>query len=141
MKLLDVNILVQAHRDDADLHEVAAEWLQTALSTPMGFAVSELVLSGVLRISTHPKIFRDPTPLDSALEFIENIHNRPNVHILRPGPRHWGIFLDLCRRGNAKGNLIPDAFHAALAVETGCEWVTLDRGFSRFPGLKWEIPF
>lgn len=141
MKLVDVNILVQAHRKDADQHGEAEKWLKNALAEPLGFAVSELVLSGVMRIITHPKIFKDPTPLESALTFIENIHHRPNVHILSPGSRHWAIFLDLCRRGHAKGNLIPDAYHAALAVETGCEWVTLDRGFARFPGLKWDIPF
>jgi len=141
MKLVDVNILVQAHRKDADRHAGAVEWLEAALSEPLGIAVSELVLSGVLRVITHPKIFQDPTPLEAALTFIENIHQRPNVHILSPGPRHLAIFLDLCRRGHAKGNLIPDAYHAALAVETGCDWVTLDRGFARFPGLNWEIPF
>jgi toxin-antitoxin system PIN domain toxin len=141
MKLVDVNILVQAHRQDADQHAEAKDWLEAVLSEPIGIAVSELVLSGVVRIITHPKIFQEPTPLESAMAFIEHIHQLSNVHILSPGPRHWAIFLDLCRRGNAKGNLIPDAYHAALAVETGCEWVTLDRGFTRFPGLKWEIPF
>jgi len=141
MKLVDVNILVQAHRKDANQHTEAAEWLGNALADPLGFAVSELVLSGVLRIITHPKIFQDPTPLEAALAFIQNIHHRPNVHIMSPGSRHWSIFLDLCRSGHAKGNLIPDAYHAALAIETGCEWVTLDRGFTRFPGLKWVIPF
>ncbi len=141
MKLLDVNLLVQAHRSDADRHREAVEWLETALAEPMGIAVSDLVLSGVLRILTHPKIFKDPTPLAAALDFIGNLHGRSNVHILHPGPRHWDLFIDLCRRGNAKGNLVPDAYHAALAVETGCTWVTLDRGFARFPGLKWEVPF
>jgi toxin-antitoxin system PIN domain toxin len=141
MKLVDVNILVQAHRLDSNQHEKAKAWLNKHLSDPSGIAVSELVLSGVLRIITHPKVFSPPTPLDQALAFIEHIRARRNITILTPGPRHWGIFIDMCKRGNAKGNLIPDAYHAALAVETGCEWVTLDRGFSRFPGLKCEIPF
>lgn len=25
-------------------------------------------------------------------------------------------------------------------MEHGCEWVTLDRGFARFPGLRWRTP-
>ena len=29
---------------------------------------------------------------------------------------------------------------AALAIEWGCEWVTMDRDFARFPGLKWSVP-
>ena len=72
MKLLDVNILVPAHRDDADQHAVICQWLTKALEQPSGIAVSELVLSGTLRIITHPKIFKEPTPLEMALEYIES---------------------------------------------------------------------
>ena len=34
------------------------------------------------------------------------------------------------------GNRLPDGYHAALAIEHGCEWVTLDRGFAVYPGLR-----
>jgi len=46
----------------------------------------------------------------------------------------------LCSEANVKGNLVPDAYYAALAIEHGCEWVTTDRDFSRFKGLKWRHP-
>jgi hypothetical protein len=58
-----------------------------------------------------------------------------------PGSRHWTLFLDLCRKAGAKGNLVSDAYHAALAIESGCEWITTDRDFARFPGLRWRTPF
>jgi toxin-antitoxin system PIN domain toxin len=138
--LLDVNILVSAHREDAEQHREIRSWLETALREPAGVAVSELALSGCLRVITHPKIFKKPTPLALALEFLENFRARDEVHVLGPGPGHWKIFINLCRRGDARGNLVPDAFHAALAMELGCEWLTLDRGFARFPGLKWRHP-
>jgi predicted nucleic acid-binding protein len=48
--------------------------------------------------------------------------------------------VDLCRRANARGNLIPDAFLAALAIESGSEWITADRDYARFPGLRWRNP-
>ncbi len=140
MQLLDVNILVQAHREDTDQHAVISKWLITALDQPGGIAVSELVLSGTLRIITHPKIFKEPTPLEVALEFIADFRSRTNVHILAPRENHWPIFIELCRSGEAKGNLIPDAYHAALAIEYDCQWISLDRGFSRFPRLKWQHP-
>ena len=140
MQLLDVNILVQAHREDADQHADITEWLIKALNEPRGIAVSELVLSGALRIITHPKIFKEPTPLEEALEFIADFRSRTNVHILSPRENHWPIFMELCRSGEAKGNLIPDAYHAALAIEYGCQWISLDRGFSRFPRLQWRHP-
>ncbi len=140
MILLDVNILVCAHREDADQHPQIKGWLQSALREPPGVAVSELALSGCLRIITHPKIFKRPTPLLQALDFLEDFRSREQVHLLGPGAAHWKIFIELCRRGDARGNLVPDAFHAALAIELGCEWVTLDRGFARFPGLNWRHP-
>ncbi len=107
---------------------------------PSGVGVSELVLSGCLRIITHPNIFKTPTPLNRGLEFIEDLRSREEVHLLAPGAGHWKIFSELCRKAEARGNLVPDAFHAALAMELGCEWLTLDRGFARFPGLNWRHP-
>ncbi len=136
MKLLDVNILVHAHREDSERHREIKGWLETALDQPEGVAVSELVLSGCLRVITHPKVFRKPTPLIVALDFVESLRNLASVRIIAPGEDHWAIFTSLCRKAEARGNLVPDAYHAALAMETGCEWVTLDRGFARFPILR-----
>jgi len=140
MILLDVNILVHVHRRDADRHAKFKAWIEGALQEPAGVAVSDLVLSGFLRVVTHPKVFTKPTPLLSALEFLDDFRSRDEVHLLAPGPAHWRIFLDLCRKVEARGHLIPDAYHAALALEYGCEWITLDRGFARFPGLRWRHP-
>jgi uncharacterized protein len=140
MKLLDVNILVHAHREDSERHREMKKWLETALDQPEGVAVSELVLSGCLRVITHPKVFKRPTPLPVALQFIESLRNLDNVRVIAPGEKHWAIFVGLCRKSDARGNLVPDAYHAALAVETGCEWITLDRGFARFQGLRLVHP-
>jgi uncharacterized protein len=93
-----------------------------------------------LRIVTHPRIFDPPTPLDIALEFIEGLRARPNCVLVAPGPRHWEIFTSLCRSTGSKGNVVPDAYLAAMAIETGNEWVTTDRGFARFTGLRWRHP-
>ncbi|MEN8376929.1 MAG: PIN domain-containing protein, partial [Gemmatimonadota bacterium] len=57
-----------------------------------------------------------------------------------PGPRHWSIFRDLCEAVDARGNLVPDAYLAALAIENGAEWITTDRDFTRFPGLRMRHP-
>ncbi|HYN61382.1 MAG TPA: PIN domain-containing protein, partial [Rubrivivax sp.] len=56
------------------------------------------------------------------------------------GRRHWAIFRELCVEGGAKGNLVPDAYLAAVAIEAGCEWVTTDSDFSRFKGVRWRQP-
>lgn len=136
MVLPDVNILVYAFRRDSEHHAEAFSWLQETLDTPSTFGMSDIAASGFLRIVTHPGIFKNPDTVEDAFGFIETIMKRPNCVVVRPGPRHWDIFQRLCRDSRAKGNLIPDAFFAALAVEHGCEWITTDRDYSRFPGLK-----
>ncbi len=140
MTLVDVNILVHLHREDADQHDAVRDWIQTTLGGHQRVAVSELALSGCLRVVTHPRIFKQPTPLNLALRFVDEFRSHSQVHVLNPGPGHWERFSELCRRVDARGNLIPDAYHAALAMEHGCEWISLDRGFARFPGLRWRHP-
>jgi toxin-antitoxin system PIN domain toxin len=140
MILLDVNVLVYAHREESEQHHEYLEFLESALDGVYSVGLSELVLSGTLRILTHPKVFSPPTPLAKAIEFVSALRNHPNVALITPGDRHWALFTSLCRSGDARGNLVSDAYHAALAIESGCEWITTDRDFARFPGLQWRHP-
>ena len=141
MILLDVNVLVYAHRIDTDRHAEYRDWLEAVWAKPSTHAVSESVLSSVLRIVTHHRVFDPPTPFDQAIAFVEQIRSRPNAVIISPGKRHWDIFVDLCRKSDAIGNLVPDAYLAALAIESGSELITTDRDFARFPDLRWRPPF
>jgi len=104
------------------------------------FGLSEIVVSGFIRIATHPRVFAPPAPLDRALAFADSLRARPNAVIITPGRRHWDIFQQSCRKAGAKGNIVADAYLAALAIESGSEWVTTDRDFARFPGLRWRHP-
>ncbi len=140
MILLDVNVLVYAHREDCDRHPEYREWLERLWAGPSSFGVSELVLSGCLRVVTHPRIFQPPTPLDRAIGFVRQVRDQENSVLVAPGPRHWGIFCELCRTTGARGNLVADAYLAALALESGSEWITTDRDYARFPGLRWRHP-
>lgn len=141
MILADVNVLIYAHRQDAVDHERYLGWLEGSLNGHMAYGVSELVLSSFLRIATHPRIFEPPSRLDQALVFAETLRAKPNAVNIVPGPRHWSIVVDLCERAGARGNLVPDAYLAALAIESGSEWITTDRDYARFPGLTWRHPF
>ena len=140
MILLDVNILVYAFREDAPEHAKFRGWLEGVVSAQSDFATSDLILSGFLRVVTHPRVFDPPSPLERALEFANALRSQPNCVSLTPGDRNWEIFERLCRESSARGNLIPDAYIAALALESGSELVTTDRDFSRFPGLAWRPP-
>lgn len=97
-------------------------------------------MAGFLRIATHPRIFQPPAPIEAALGFANAFRTQPNAVMIAPGVRHWEIFQRLCREAGAKGNLVPDAWLAALAIESGCEFITTDRDFARFQGLRWSHP-
>ncbi|MHA7987782.1 TA system VapC family ribonuclease toxin [Rathayibacter sp. CAU 1779] len=140
MKMVDVNVLVTAHRAGAPHHEELVVWLEKAVNDPAPLAITDAVLAGFVRIVTHPRIFPVPTPLDTALAQATALRESPGTLIVQPGASAWDIFTSLCVRGNAKGNLAADAMHAAVALEAGATWVTLDRDFARFPGLVVESP-
>jgi hypothetical protein len=89
---------------------------------------------------TLPRVFTPPSPIRSALDFVRQVREQPNCCIIAPGSRHWQIFTDLCQSLSAAGNLIPDVWFAALAIESDCEWVTTDRDYERFPGLRHRHP-
>ncbi|HEY5085816.1 MAG TPA: type II toxin-antitoxin system VapC family toxin [Gemmatimonadaceae bacterium] len=135
-----MNILVYAFRDDSREHAVHLEWLNGLVQSDEAYAVSDHVLSGFLRIVTHPRVFHPPTPIDAALSFANAFRQQPNAVAIQPGARHWEIFERLCRDTGARGNLVPDAWLAALAIESGCEFVTTDRDYSRFADLRWRHP-
>jgi uncharacterized protein len=138
--LLDVNVLVHAFHDGAPEHNAYRAWLTDTVAADEPFGVSELALSGFVRVVTHPRIFHPPAPLADALAFADALRSQPNAVIVAPGPRHWELFSGLCTVAGARGSLVADAYFAALALEHGCQWITADRDFSRFPGLRWRHP-
>jgi len=140
MMLFDVNIVVYAHRVDAPNHARYRSWLEATINGESAYGVSALVLSGFLRVVTHPRVFDPPSPLEDALAFASQVRHQPNAVMIEPGPRHWSIYVDLCQAVGARGNMIPNAYLAALAIESGSQWITTDRDYSRFPGLQWRHP-
>lgn len=141
MMLPDVNVLVCAFREDAVDHERHRAWLDGVLNGQESFGSADLVLSGFLRIVTSPAIFSPPTSTADALAFAESVRSSENCVVIEPGKRHWSVFTTICEASRARGNLIPDAYLAALAIESGSEWVTMDGDYARFPGLRWRQPF
>jgi len=140
VKLFDVNVLVNAYREDAAHHEPCRALIEEAVSGPAAYGTTSIVLSGFLRVVTHRRVFKTPTSLVDAVEFVDILRTTPQAVPITPGPRHWDIFTELCLEARATGNLIPDAYLAAIAIESGCEFVTTDRDFARFTGLSWIDP-
>jgi uncharacterized protein len=140
MILPDVNVLIYSFRLDVPQHAVCRPWLEEVVEGDTRFAVSPMVLSAVIRITTDSRIFRPPSSLDETFRFCDNLLSQPHCQVVEPEDRHWEIFHRLCVEAETRGPGITDAWFAALAIEWGCEWITMDRDFARFPGLRWRMP-
>lgn len=140
MILPDVNVLIYAFRTDFVQHAVCRRWLIDVVSGDARFGLSPSTLAAVVRITTNPRAFKEPSAIEEAFGFCEDLLNQPHCQIVEPGERHWDIFQRLCITSGTKGPRVSDAWFAALAIEWGCEWITLDRDYARFPGLNWRAP-
>jgi uncharacterized protein len=140
MILPDVNVLIYAFREDATQHALCRPWLASTVAGDAGFGLSPVALSAVVRVTTNRRAFRTPSTIEEAFGFCEDLLGQPHCQIVEPGERHWSIFKRLCAETDTRGPRVTDAWFAALAIEWGCEWVTLDRDYARFPGLRWQVP-
>jgi toxin-antitoxin system PIN domain toxin len=140
MILPDVNVLVYALRKDVVQHKICNDWLNSVVQGDARFGISPLALGAVVRVTTDRRIFATPSTSSEAFAFAAHLLAQPHCVPIQPGDRHWHIFERLCIETNTTGRRATDAWYAALAIEWGCEWITFDRDFARFPGLKWQFP-
>lgn len=140
MRIPDVNVLVAAFRLEHPAHDESRAWLHAALASAEPLGLSTSVATGVVRVLTNRRVFAKPDSPGEALVHLDTLRRNPSVLDVAPGPRHWDVFARLCRDADARGNLVSDAAHAAIAIEQGATLVTYDRDFARFPGLRWELP-
>jgi toxin-antitoxin system PIN domain toxin len=139
--LPDVNVLIYAFRSDSVDHQRYRDWLESVVNGSSDYGISPQVLAAVARMCTQRRIFAQPGTTAESLNFRRTLLDQPNAVIVEPGERHWSIFEKLCTQSSAIGNLAQDAWFAAMAIESGCEWITNDRDFSRFDELRWRTPF
>jgi hypothetical protein len=141
MQLADVNVLINAFRSEVADHDRYRAWLEQLIGGDRRYAMSELVLSAVVRILTDHRIYARPETVETALAYTEFLKSQPHCVLIHAGARHWQIFARLCVEADVRGRMVSDAYFAALAIEHGCEWVSADKDFARFPGLRWRPPF
>ncbi|MBN8995760.1 MAG: type II toxin-antitoxin system VapC family toxin [Rhizobiales bacterium] len=140
MILPDVNVLVHAFRKEAPEHPLCNSWLNAALQALEPFGISPLALSAVVRITSNTRTLPYPSTFEEIFRFTDYLTSQPHCRLVTPGERHWDIFRRLCIETNTRGPRVTDAWYAALAIEAGATFVTLDRDLARFPGLRWEKP-
>jgi len=137
--LPDVNVLIYAFRNDAKSHHIARAVLDPLFAGDTRFGISPLTLGALVRVTTNARTFVNASSLEEAFGFCDDIYSHGNCQIVAPGDRHWRIFERLCRETNTRGPDVADMWYAALAIEWGCEWITFDRDYARFPDLNCRI--
>lgn len=136
MFLLDVNIVLGAQRVDHPQHPLLRKWFDDVVASSEDFAVPMAVWASFLRLTTNRRIFKVPTPLATAFDFMEAVRAQPNHLDVAPGPRHAELLRHMCEETGASGDLIPDAVIASIAQEHSCTVATLDRDFARFDKVR-----
>jgi len=141
MIALDTNILVYAHRQDSPFHEPALDTLVRLGNGGAPWAIPWPCLHEFISIVSHPRIYRPPTPIDTALTFLENWTSSPSLLLLAEGETHFGLLNRLSRRAKLAGPKVHAARIAALCLAHGVGVLyTADRDFSLFPDLKTHNP-
>lgn len=140
MLLLDVNVVLAAHREDHPHYAPVRGWFEDMLAGDERFAVPAFVWTSFLRLATHRRVFEVPTPRAEAFAFIAAACEHPLYLPIGPGPRHLALLRQLSDEADATGDLIVNAAIAAIAVEHGGEVVSLDRDFGRFPSVRHRRP-
>jgi toxin-antitoxin system PIN domain toxin len=138
--ILDVNVVLAAHRDDHPRFDAARPWFDALLAGDEDFGVPSFIWGSFLRIATNTRIFPVPTPLTDAFAFVESTTAQPRHVPVEPGSRHLTLLRRLCEEAGATGDLVVDAVLAAVALENGCEIATLDRDFARFTSVRHVRP-
>ena len=140
MILVDANVLLYAEDQLSPRHAAACAWWDAQLSGASPVCLCWTVLGAFIRIATNPRVFERPLTLDQALARVQGWLDQPCTRLVQPTGRHWQVFRQMLVAGQAVGNLVTDAHLAALALEHGCELISTDADFSRFPGIKWRNP-
>lgn len=140
MILVDANLLLYAEDQLSARHPSACAWWDEQLSGASPVCLCWTVLNAFIRIGTNPRVFEHPLALDQAVARVQSWIEQPCVRIVNPTERHWALLQKLLSEGQAVANLVADAHLAALAMEHGCELLSTDSDFARFPGLHWRNP-
>jgi toxin-antitoxin system PIN domain toxin len=142
MIAVDTNVLVYAHRAEVP-HHAAARTLLVQLATGSSpWAIPWPCLYELIKVVTHPRVFKPPTSIEAAMAVVESLAASPSVVLLGQGSAHLGHLRHAVDDGQPAGSLVHDAHIVALALEHGVtELLSSDRDFRRFRGIVVRDPF
>jgi len=138
--LIDANLLLFAVHERSPSHAVARDWLTDRLNGGRRVAIPWQSLGAFVRIATHPRAFERPLVPADAWRRVTDWLSAEASWIPEPGHRYTAILGELIARHDVRGNLVPDAQLAALALEHGLTICSADTDFARFTEVRWENP-
>jgi toxin-antitoxin system PIN domain toxin len=138
--LLDANLLLYAVHREARHHAAASEWLTAQLNGPRRVGFPWQSVAAFVRLSTHPRVFERPLAPTTAWKLVTDWLSTPVAWAPQPGPGYQQLLGELIDAHEVRGNLVPDAMLAALAIEHGLTLYSADTDFARFRELRWENP-
>jgi toxin-antitoxin system PIN domain toxin len=140
VKIVDVNILLYVVNSAAVHHSAIHKWWESAIAAGEPLGLAWLVLTGFIRVATHPRAFPQSLTLREALENVDNWLQLPNARIVQETTGHWQVFRDLLQTVGTGGNLTSDAHLASLAICHSATLVSCDTDFLKFRQVRYENP-
>jgi toxin-antitoxin system PIN domain toxin len=129
----DVNVLVAAFRADHPHHRTAVDWFESAIAASASggrLTLFPMVVVSFLRLTTNPRVFAAPTPIDAAIAFADALIAIPGAEVALLGAE-WPVMRGLCLDRQLRGNALPDAWLAAAVVQHGEHLATFDADFKK----------
>ena len=137
MIAVDSNILVYAHKRDAPFSAQARAALADLAGSAGSWAIPWPCMHEFFSVVTHPRVFSPPSSTAQAIAQLAAWADAPNVRLLSEGPDHLATVSGLLAATGLVGSAVHDAKIAAICLDHGVRaLLTMDRDFSRFPGLK-----
>ena len=140
MILVDANILLYAEDELSLQHDSARQWWDLQLSGSAPVCLCWTVIGAFIRIASNPRVFENPLSGKETIARVQGWFDQPCTRLVEATERHWQVFQQMLNDGQALGNLVTDAHLAALAIQHGCELMSTDADFARFPRVKWRNP-
>ncbi len=140
MILPDANLLLYAYDRSGPFHDRAKAWWERFMSGPAPIILVPTVVFAFVRISTHPRVFRNPLSASEAAAIVRQWLARKQVQLHEMLSEDVETALELLETAGTAGNLTTDAQIAAMALRLDAEVHTADLDFARFPRVRFVNP-
>jgi toxin-antitoxin system PIN domain toxin len=140
--LVDTNILVYAADIDSNFHAPCNQWLERQQRRLGAWYITWPIIYEFLRVTTHPRIKRQPFSLSTAWEFVAALLASPGLAVLIATDRHAEVAAEVISElPHLAGNILHDTHTAILMREHGISQIcTRDTDFHQFPFIEMIDP-